>query len=111
MTTALAQHWQPMLAATAAGLLLGVAFVAVSCLTPLIRLRLAANPAKRAHVLREEMGRLRQLGDAAAVLEEHGRAGTGDLRAEAELRVLILRRVLHLMRAGRGRRRRMRPIP
>lgn len=104
MTTALAQHWQPMLAAAAAGLVLGVAFVAVSCLAPLTRLRLAADLAKRERVLQEEMGRLRRLGDAAAVLEEHGRAGAGDLRAEAELRALLLRRVPHPTRAGRGRR-------
>lgn len=108
MTTALAQHWQPMLAAAAAGLMLGVAFVAISCLAPLIRLRPTADPAKRARVLREEVRRLRRLGDAAAVLEEHGRTPEAKgLRAEAEVRALLLLRATwarrRVLESGHGR--------
>lgn len=90
MTTALAQHWQLMLAAAAIGLLLGVALVAVSYLAPLVRLCLATSVSDQACILKGEIERLRQVGDAAAVLEEHDHSEARGLRAEAEVRALLL---------------------
>lgn len=103
MIAALAHHWQLALIAAVVGLVLGIVFVVVCYLVVPVRLRLAADPAERARVLEGELGRLKRLEDAAAVLEEHGLAGAEELRAEAELRTLLLRREGNLAETGRRR--------
>lgn len=97
----LAHHWQLALITVAGGLVLGFAFVAVYYLAVPVRLCLAADEKGRARVLEGELGRLKRLGDAAAVSEEHGLPMTRELRAEAELRTLLLRLALRRAQAGR----------
>ena len=87
---ALAHHWQLALSGAVIGLALGVAFVAVCYLTPIVRLRLAADPTEQAQLLHRELARLQRLGNAGAVYEEHGLAGARELREEAEFRTLLL---------------------
>jgi hypothetical protein len=104
VTVLLAHHRELLLAAAVVGLALGAVSVAVYCLATPVRLRLATDPQVRAHLLRRELARLRRLGDEAAVLEEHGLAGAGELRGEAGLRYMLLR--LALWRPGAGAHRR-----
>lgn len=80
--TAALSHWQLMLTAVAVGLALGLAVVAVSCLQTPLRLRLSASPSERVRLLRREFARVQQLGDAAAVSQEHGLPGARELYAE-----------------------------
>lgn len=83
-------NWGISLGAATAGFLIGMSILSASYLGPLARLHLAPDPAARRRVLEGEAGRLRRLGDAAAVLEEHGRPEAGDLHAEIDLRVSLL---------------------
>ncbi len=95
MIVTLAHHWQIMLVAAVVGLVLGAAFVTARYLTPVVRLRLAANPTERTRLLHRELARLRRLGDAAAVYEEHGRSLEAvELWAEIEFQTLLLARAM-----------------
>ncbi len=101
MIVALAHRWQLALSAAVIALALGAASVAVCYLTPIVRLRLAADPTERARLSYRELARLQRLGNAGTVYEEHGLAGARELREEAELRIMLL-----LLGVGaRGRRR------
>ena len=84
-------NWQLMLTAAVAGVALGICALAALYGAPLVRLRLAADEEGRARVLEVELERLRRLGDAAAVLGEHGRSQEAEeARSEIEFQTLLL---------------------
>lgn len=95
MIVTLAHHWQLALIAATVGLALGVALVAISYLATPMRLRLAAEEKSWTRVLEGKLTRLRRLGDAAAVYEEHGRSPEAEeLWAEIEFQTLLLARAM-----------------
>ena len=87
------EHWQTMLAASAAGIGLALAYLATEYLVlPAWRLRAARRrgPYAVGGLIARERRRLRRLEDDAAVREEHDHPDAKAWREETELRRLVV---------------------